>query len=514
MWHAKVTVLQLLLLLLLVAATGGQCRMFRTGFNGAHSNAESSATVGSLRRTVAPTDAVILRGELVAVVSHNDGTQQWAIRNGDGVMTPIARDFEPPKADVNGRDMQLGAVVKIACYKDAAGVCYPVSNTSISVIPSRSMLLTADTDPVYQRLLVMIMDYSLCGFPSTITEAEARAIFLGPDGDGSGGVAQKYTQCSYGKFSLNVTAFRVVTVKKSCTATTVSYCSWWTMSLDGDTGAEAILGQEAFSDVTHFAYIVPPRVRCPWGGLSMVPGRQIWLATSDYGVRRWATIMQETLHNYGLSHSWQNGIMYGDNSTAMGHGDVCPNAAEISRMGWATPAAPGGDRIDSSALPLGSVLSFTLPATYLTSEGNYLRVVPDWLPTYTTASLAKNLYIAVRVNKSGDELLGSFYANNLNIHEVNATMDNGYPDTWANSDRKTTFIAAIEPNSQRDLTDYKLSVYGGSWVSTDILRVYLCRYQSSAAECPTLEYLETRRAFGTQAGQPVSQTTAYLQQFL
>ena len=105
----------------------------------------------------------------------------------------------------------------------------------------------------------------------------------------------------------------------------------------------------------------------------------------------------------------------------MGRGDACPNAAEISRLGWATPVANGG-ALDSSAMTAGLAVSFLLPATYLTDNGNYLRVVPNWLSSYTSPALAKNLYLAVRVPKVGDASLGTGYAYKVNVHEVNATM--------------------------------------------------------------------------------------------
>jgi hypothetical protein len=123
----------------------------------------------------------------------------------------------------------------------------------------------------------------------------------------------------------------------------------------------------------------------------------------------------------GLWHSWQAGVEYNDYSTAMGRGDACLNAPEIARMGWATPAV-GGDRLDLSSLQPGSAKLFTLPATYLTGNNNYLRLLPNWLPTYSAMATGRNLYIAVRVAKNGDAALGSEYAGKVNVHEVNAVM--------------------------------------------------------------------------------------------
>ena len=73
--------------------------------------------------------------------------------------------------------------------------------------------------------------------------------------------------------------------------------------------------------------------------------------------------------------------------------------------------------INSAALPTGVASSFVLPATYLTGDANYVRVLPDWTPLYNTAS-GRNLYMAVRVAKSGDATIATSYTPKLNVHEV------------------------------------------------------------------------------------------------
>ncbi|EFJ42794.1 metalloproteinase, extracellular matrix glycoprotein VMP12 [Volvox carteri f. nagariensis] len=379
-----------------------------------------------------------------------------------------------------------------SCYIDILGICNPVLGSRTTILSVKPLLLP-DTKTIHQRLLVILLDYSACKLPATMNETTVRTIFLGHKRDGSGGVAQKYIQCSHGKFNLNTTAFKVITVRSNCTDDAVKKCAYWRIAEDGDIVSKKVLGETGFAGFTHYVYIIPGGMsnRCPWAGLAHLPGEQIWLQSSTYGVNRWATIMQEALHNYGLWHSWQGGYEYEDYSTSMGRGDACPNAAELAYLGWATPA-PGGDRIDSKTLRPGTGLTFSLPATYLSPEGNYLRVVPDWLPSYKNSSQAKNLYIAVRVNKSGDGSLISLYSNKLNLHEVNATMDND-PDTYIYSDRKITFFNAITPQNRTDFAIYKLIVYGGSWVGKDILKVHLCRYQNSPTECPTLRALEKRK---------------------
>ncbi|EFJ50633.1 metalloproteinase, extracellular matrix glycoprotein VMP8 [Volvox carteri f. nagariensis] len=428
-------------------------------------------------------------GSLV-YVTLDDGTEQWAIKQADGLLTPLDKKaFKPPKKDKDGKgDFQPGTNVTLDCDLNADGLCTPTTG-NVTVVGASLAALT--TPGIYQRVLVMIQDYSICGYPPGVNESTTRSLFLGPNGDGTGGIAQKYTQCSYGKFNLNATEFRVVTVPQTtCSTAITATCSWWAISGTSDTATKALLGSVAFASFTHYIYIVPPGLPCPWSGLALLPGNQVWLQTTDNGVYRWATVMQEALHNYGLWHSWRNGVEYDDYSTAMGRGDACPNAAEISRMGWATPA-PGGGAISSASFAPGSALAFVLPATYLTGDGNYLRVVPDWLPTYNNNNtLAKNLYIAVRVANGPDAGLSAAYAPMMHVHEVNATMDNGYPTSYATSDRKITIISTIPSLGRANLTAYNLVVYGGSWASTDVMRVYLCRYTTSPSQCPGLGAIE------------------------
>ncbi|EFJ48372.1 metalloproteinase, extracellular matrix glycoprotein VMP24, partial [Volvox carteri f. nagariensis] len=424
-----------------------------------------------------------------------DNIQQWLIRDSGGALIPLSGGYIPPGRDSRGIPISPGAVVELDClFNEATGECRPDNSTTLTTITLAPAALPSPDEVIYQHLLVMILDYPACGFPATITEEEIRTLYLGPNGDGKGGLAEKYTQCSYGKFNLNITAFRAVRVTHQCSTPITTSCGSWAISALADAATRPLIGPVAFSSFSHYTYIVPPGLQpvCPWSGLALLPGQRTFLQTSASGVYRWATVMQEAIHNYGLWHSWQNGIEYGDYSTAMGRGDACPNAAEISRMGWATPAV-GGDQLNSSALLPGTARTFTLPATYLTGNNNYLRVTPDWLFTYNDPKSALNLYMAVRVAREGDAGLGSSYAFKVNIHELNATMDNDYTARqFVNSDRKIQFINAVSPMSQLILDVYNLVVYGGSWVDTDTLRVHLCRFTNSPFECPSLGDLEAQ----------------------
>ncbi|GIM08923.1 hypothetical protein Vretimale_12848 [Volvox reticuliferus] len=86
----------------------------------------------------------------------------------------------------------------------------------------------------------------------------------------------------------------------------------------------------------------------------------------------------------------------------MGMGKSCPSAPELWRLGWASPLA----QLNSSTLPPKTFKTYTLPATYVTSQGNMLRIQPDWL---SKRSYTKNLYLALRMRGGGDrDLLDEF----------------------------------------------------------------------------------------------------------
>ncbi|EFJ42849.1 hypothetical protein VOLCADRAFT_97008 [Volvox carteri f. nagariensis] len=413
------------LLLLLMTASGGFCQDVDEATesssppSGGAPPEDESSVVGIT------TTAVDVSGELLFLDTQSQSTGRWAIHKGDGSLVPIAFGYEPPKTDELGQAVMLGALVTISCEIDIFGVCNPAAGESTLILSPQPLLLP-DTGTIYQRLLVVIIDYSDCGLPASLNETAARSMFLGPKGDGSGGVAWRYTKCSYGKFNLNVTAFNVVTVKGSCAG--------------------------------------------------------------------------------GLPGAAQYGRLWDDASTATGSGDACPSAAELAYLGWATPA-PGGDRIDSKALPVGTALSFELPATYLTPDGNYLRVVPDWLPSYRNISVAKNLYIALRARKGGDDSLSLMYANKVNVHELEVFMENN-PGAFMGVGHNINLIAITPPLTQTNLTDYRLVVYGGLWVDSDILRVYLCRYEASPKECPSLASLFVQRPSPPPQGKRRNPVTA------
>ncbi|GIL48937.1 hypothetical protein Vafri_5429 [Volvox africanus] len=428
-------------------------------------------------------------GQLVMANLHEFGGTEYALRGADGSLTPIMRSTKLPNFDNMNNPVTVGAQISFVCSVD------PTTNQCGSKnIPRADMQVLVPNVAAFpsggerQKRLVMILDYSACGYPATITEDEVRTIFLGSQWDGNGGVAQKFEQCSYGKLTLDASAFQVITISPPCSSV-VNTCYWYDIS----NGADAIakdLFPNLFYGSSHFTYVLPPLMQnlCLWSGLALLPGGQTWLQTSNSGIRRWPTIMQEMLHNYGLWHSWAGGFEYDDYSTAMGRGFGCPNAAEASRLGWSTPVANGAE-LSESSLPPGIARTFILPATYLTGEGNYVRIKTNWMPNYSL--MGKNLFVSVRVSKGPDSGLTGYWANRVHIHEVNATMDNAgtvYPFAW--TDRKVSYLTNVRSSQKFPVQAYNLVVYGGAWVRPDTMRVHICRYTSNSTECPDFSVVE------------------------
>ncbi|GIL73954.1 hypothetical protein Vretimale_5108 [Volvox reticuliferus] len=459
---------------------------------------------------------VTVMGELKFVDTHA-GDPRFVLYDADGNVTPFAHGYQPPDVDNTTGPISTGDVIQLDCTLGRTGycgacpggesatcicpagdttqACVGASQATVSrIVPAWQVVGFDPNDPkqgtamnINYKLLVMILDYSACGYAPTLDVDTVTKLYMGPNRDGNGGIADKFRRCSYGKF--NISYFQAAVVKPACSTPVTSGCSWWAISSGADAAAKAQLGQLFFSNFTYFTYVVPPGLQsvCPWAGLALLPGKQTWLQSSDYGVLRWATVMQETIHNFGLWHSWKNNWEYEDYSTAMGRGDACPNAAELSRLGWATAAANGGGEISTGVLTTpGKYVTWTLPATYITGDNNYLRVTPNWLPTYANTTFAKNLYIALRAPKGGDATMSSTYINRVHVHEVNATMDNGFPTSFTFGDRRIQIINMIPPSTRQVVSGYNLVVYTGALTSNDNIQVSLCRFDTSDSQCGAL----------------------------
>ncbi|GLI61719.1 hypothetical protein VaNZ11_004200 [Volvox africanus] len=456
---------------------------------------------------------IAVTGELKFVDTH-DGQSRYTLYDADGNVTPLAHGLETPIVDSANNPISPGDVIQMECVIGKANYCgtcpngenttctCPADDTTSACTSASQVSLIAPAytmagfDPnnpkqgtamnINYRLLVMILDYTACGFPPSLDVDTVTKLYMGPNRDGNGGIADKFKQCSYGNF--NISYFQAAVIKPACSTAVTSGCSWWAISSGADAAARSQLGLPFFSNFTYFTYVVPPGLQnvCPWAGLALLPGKQTWLQSTGYGVLRWSTVMQETIHNFGLWHSWRNGWEYEDYSTAMGRGDSCPNAAELSRLGWATAATAGGDINTGVLTAPGTYMTWTLPATYITGDSNYLRVIPNWLPTYTNNTLAKHLYIALRVPKAGDAGMGSTYSNRVHVHEANATMDNGFPTYFTYGDRKIQIIDMIPQSTRQVVSGYNLVIVTGALTSSDTIQVSLCRYETAHSQCGAL----------------------------
>lgn len=183
-------------------------------------------------------------------------------------------------------------------FNTTTGECTPVDAATALYVTKASRPLI-QTDPISLSLLVMILEYPACGLYASLTEDIVRTLYLGPLQDGGGGEALKYRQCSYGRFTLNTTTFRAMRVPHDCNSL-ITTCSFWAISSLADAAARVQITSSSFISYTHYTYILPPAMagKCSWAGLASLPGRQTWLQSTLYGLR-WATIMQESLHNFG-----------------------------------------------------------------------------------------------------------------------------------------------------------------------------------------------------------------------
>ncbi|GIL54672.1 hypothetical protein Vafri_10417 [Volvox africanus] len=226
---------------------------------------------------------------------------------------------------------------------------------------------------------------------------------------------------------------------------------------------------------THLVYVIPKglAVVCGWVGLAEILGPQTWFSPDNVGIFSKGTVMQELLHNFGLYHSWKDGVEYEDYSTAMGSGDSCPSAPELWRLGWATPLA----QLSSSTFPVATFKAFSLPATYMGPTGVIIKIQPDWLGTFYT----KNVYLGFRVKAAGDTDLQDEFHQKLNVHELDKTIDNNF---YAAGDPKASIIGSISPSSSVTYFNFKLHLLTGALSSNgNVIFLKLCRFVVGPDEC-------------------------------
>ncbi|KAG2427561.1 hypothetical protein HXX76_012215 [Chlamydomonas incerta] len=412
--------------------------------------------------------------------------REWALVDPqtNTLVHKFARGFVPPTRDRNLRRISPGAQVAMSCvsFDAVTGLC-------TAVAPGDAYLISGPTPPAaaarkVETILLMRLDFTACGYKATtLTDTDIKTMYLGTNMDGNGGHAQAFEDCSYGALRLNATAFKVASVVvPNCTAT----CDFYGITMPADTAARALLGVDIYAAFTNLVYLLPDNYYslCGWSGMATIPGQQVIIhsAPNYAGIYSRMTVLQESLHNFLAWHSYQLDMVYQDPSTCMAQTSVCPSAADLHRLGWGSPAT-GGEALNASLLPPGTVKSFNLPASYLTGTGSFIRIMTDWTSFYNNTQYGKNIYVSVRVAKRSDASLPAAQAGKVLVHHLRAGVNNAFPtDT---SDPYLNYYMAVAPNSTGNATDYNLVVIGGNWVGTDILTVGVCRYLSSPAECPT-----------------------------
>ncbi|EFJ47461.1 hypothetical protein VOLCADRAFT_91803 [Volvox carteri f. nagariensis] len=314
----------------------------------------------------------------------------------------------------------------------------------------------------------------------------------------AGGYAEFFSNCSYGKMVFDRQAFTVVSTVVPCSLELVNKCDEDVIS----TAAQAQL-QPGFLNsglFTQLVYVLPDGMlfTCNWVGLAELPGTQSWFTPDSQGIFSKGTVMQELLHNFGLYHGWKDGVEYMDDSTSMGFGDSCPSAPELRLLGWATPLA----QLNSSSLPVGVYMTYTLTATYVKSSGVMIWIQPDWLGSLynsesiisckaaaqtclssTFISCCRNIYLALRGRAAGDQDLLQDYNGKVSMHEVIQDMDNN-GTLGVIDDPKVSITGVLRPSASVALFNYKVHILTGALSNSGTsITIKICRFTESPAEC-------------------------------
>ncbi|PNH01370.1 hypothetical protein TSOC_012758 [Tetrabaena socialis] len=188
-------------------------------------------------------------------------------------------------------------------------------------------------------------------------------------------------------------------------------------------------------------------------------------------------LMHELGHTMGLFHSLLAGSdnPYGDTSCIMGDGvRTCYNAAQMSLLGWAAPAA----NLSAADLPPGTWVTFALPAVSADPR-NHVAIRPTWLAG--SMGMQGTLYVSYRAPVGCDVGLRADAAGRLQVHSfvsgswmdtgnitlLQATVDLGriWPDPASRSVGSDSLRLAVRVLARGPLTD------AVPWV-----RLAVCRY--------------------------------------
>ncbi len=418
-------------------------------------------------------------------------TPQWALYNNDsGIAVPINDGASFPERDTNNNLIQPGDDVTISCRATNSDRNYlSMENCDISVIKSRFVSLSA-VSGVLQKNLIILADAPACGGAGNDTDiGTVYKAYLGPNLDGAGGFADHLADCSYSNLRLNASAFTVIKVTPpNCWNVATCGADPYDLSNQLIPATKALIGNAVYDTFTHYHMILPASV-CSFGGIATLGGNWVWMSSNIITGGGWSLALHEILHNYMLYHGWgptstSPVVEYRDPATFMGNGKSCLSSPESSLVGWATPKAV----LTSVDIPRGyTTPGFTLLGTALSGSESYIRVLPDWLLNYTTAS-GKNLYFELRVPLYGDAEMPGPYTNALVVHTAIAYMDNNNT-VYRGSDHQFTIIGSFPTRTLNVLSDYQLVVYTERFINIEktMIQVYFCRFKANHTECPTIE---------------------------
>ncbi|KXZ43973.1 hypothetical protein GPECTOR_76g794 [Gonium pectorale] len=189
------------------------------------------------------------------------------------------------------------------------------------------------------------------------------------------------------------------------------------------------------SNIKQRVAILPRQVDtfCPWAGLASVgcAGTRCYAWINGGSATDLPVIFHEMGHNLGLMHSNRNGSTddYGDYTCTMGSASSCYNSVNTWKLGWTRSLLPGGSDLNSTALSVGTTLTFQLPFQTRSFE-SVIRIYPDWaVPAGSSSNLAAlpvpAFYISLRNRALPFENLATsvFPSPRVLIHTSNITQD-------------------------------------------------------------------------------------------
>ncbi|GIL54728.1 hypothetical protein Vafri_10439 [Volvox africanus] len=392
---------------------------------------------------------------------------------GKWVLAAVTNDVKYllPKQPVdvtNGQLIPAGRFISLTCFLPNA-TATACSNITDAMVTQAAAPVPASN--ITLSVLVMVVSVTAsaqCENRAGANVTQVQNAFLGPNG-----YADFFGNCSYGRMVFDRQKLTVVPVAVNCSLA-IATCNEDAISVAAKQQLPANIQIGSYSQ---FVFVLPNNmaVTCGWVGLAELPGMHSWFTPDSLGIFSKGTVMQELLHNFGLYHSWKDGVEYDDFSTAMGSGDSCPSAPELWRLGWATPLA----QLNSSSFARDTFKTFALPATYLgyKDKGVMIKIQPDWLdPLYT-----KNLYLALRMKAAGDRDLLDQFAGKLNMHEISRDIDNSFV---APGDPRESLLGTLIPSSSVTFFNYKLHILTGDLdTSTNSMSVTICRFLIGPNDC-------------------------------